>query len=85
MVATNFARNNDTWFSKIMLSLIKPFSKNSAQGAQTSIYVATSPELEEMSGEYFSNSKVVTPTNQTQNMSDPHKLWQLSLEMLEFN
>jgi hypothetical protein len=36
---------------------VKPFMLNSKQGAAVSLYLATSPEVAQVSGEYFVKSK----------------------------
>ena len=42
---------------KLILPLVKPFMLNSKQGAAVSLYLATSPEVAQVSGEYFVKSK----------------------------
>ncbi|MAT98604.1 MAG: short-chain dehydrogenase [Anaerolineaceae bacterium] len=49
--------------------------------AQTSIYLATSPEVEELSGEYFANSRVQESTAVANDPDTAQKLWQVSAEL----
>jgi NAD(P)-dependent dehydrogenase (short-subunit alcohol dehydrogenase family) len=42
---------------KLIVALGKPFMLNSKQGAAVSLYLATSPEVAQVSGEYFVKSK----------------------------
>ena len=42
---------------KLIVAVLKPFLLNSRQGAAVSLYLATSPEVGQVSGEYFVNSK----------------------------
>ena len=42
---------------KLLIALVKPFMLNSKQGAAVSLYLATSPEVAQVSGEYFVKCK----------------------------
>ena len=42
---------------KLILAVVKPFLLNAKQGAAVSLYLATSPEVAQVSGEYFVKSK----------------------------
>jgi NAD(P)-dependent dehydrogenase (short-subunit alcohol dehydrogenase family) len=53
---------------KLILAVGKPFMLNSKQGAAVSLYLATSPEVAQVSGEYFVKSK---PANSNPLSRDP--------------
>lgn len=55
-VASGFALNNGG-LARVAMALMKPFFLTPAQGAATSLYVATSPELTGVSGRYFYKSR----------------------------
>jgi len=55
MVATNIW--SATLIGKLIVAVVKPFMLNSKQGATVSLYLATSPEVAQVSGEYFVKSK----------------------------
>jgi NAD(P)-dependent dehydrogenase (short-subunit alcohol dehydrogenase family) len=55
MVATNIW--SATLIGKLIGAVVKPFMLNSKQGAAVSLYLATSPEVAQVSGEYFVKSK----------------------------
>jgi hypothetical protein len=44
-------------FGRLIVAVVKPFLLNSKQGAAVSQYLATSPEVAQVSGEYFVKSK----------------------------
>ena len=48
------------------------------KGARTSIHVATSPELEGVTGRYFRACKEVAPSKAAQNDDDARRLWEIS-------
>lgn len=62
------------WF----VSLGKPFFKNVEQGAFTSIFLATSPEIEGKTGGYYENQKPVSPSRAAESRENARKLWELS-------
>jgi NAD(P)-dependent dehydrogenase (short-subunit alcohol dehydrogenase family) len=57
-VATRFGRDGDTrWSTALTTWIARPFSRTPEEGARTQVHVASAPELEEVSGAYFANSK----------------------------
>ncbi|MDB5282464.1 MAG: rhlG 2 [Bacteroidota bacterium] len=49
--------------------------------AETSIYLATSPDVANVSGEYFEKKKVVKPGANATNDADNKRLWDVSLKL----
>jgi NAD(P)-dependent dehydrogenase (short-subunit alcohol dehydrogenase family) len=80
-VDTGFALNNG-WAYRIGAKLsARLFGKKPEDGAATSIYLATSPEVEGVTGKYFADCKE-TPSNPLANdKALAEKLWQVSLEL----
>ena len=79
-IATGFARNNGDFFN-FGMKLIGPFIRKPDQGAQTSIYLASSPEVEGVSGKYFIDCKAVDSSPRSHDQALAEKLWQVSLEL----
>jgi NAD(P)-dependent dehydrogenase (short-subunit alcohol dehydrogenase family) len=62
VVATNiWSANSPPLIVKLIIAVGKPFMLNSEQGAAVSLYLATSPEVAQVSGEYFVKSKPAMP------------------------
>ena len=57
VVATNIWPADAPLLVKIVIGVMKPFMLNSKRGAEVSLYVATSPDIANVSGEYFVKSK----------------------------
>jgi hypothetical protein len=76
-VASNFGQSGGAMF-KYGTKLVKPFLLTSAQGARTSVYLASSPDVAGITGEYFVKSKVKTPSKRARNAEDARRLWELS-------
>jgi NAD(P)-dependent dehydrogenase (short-subunit alcohol dehydrogenase family) len=77
VVATGFGSNN-SGLSKIVMWLARPFFKSPQEGAQTSIYLATSPEVRTVTGKYFSDLKQKSPHKDAESQLLATKLWELS-------
>jgi NAD(P)-dependent dehydrogenase (short-subunit alcohol dehydrogenase family) len=76
-VRTNFGTGVKD-INGIALSLIKPFFTTPEKGAQTQIYLASSPEVEGVSGGYFIKSKPATPNKHANNTAYWSHLWAYS-------
>jgi retinol dehydrogenase-12 len=48
------------------------------QGAETMVYLASSPDVAEVSGEYFVKCKSATPTREAQSDANARRLWDMS-------
>jgi len=79
-VATNFGRSNGGFFDPIFrlshLAAITP-----EKGAQTTIYLASSPEVEGVSGKYFSNQRAVPSSPASYNLETARCLWEMTEAM----
>jgi NAD(P)-dependent dehydrogenase (short-subunit alcohol dehydrogenase family) len=81
-VATGFAKNNGKVIAALV-SLITPLvARSPAKGAETSIYLASSPTVEGITGKYFFDSRVIPPASQATDMVVARKLWDVSAEMV---
>jgi len=78
-VATGYARDGDTHgFLAFGVKVIKPFVKTPEQGARTSVDLATSPEVADVSGGYFVNAKRRSPSKAAQDADAARRLWAAS-------
>ena len=77
-VATGFAKNN----GKVIAALVSIFAplvaRSPAKGAETSIYLASSPSVEGITGKYFYDSRVVPAAPQATDRAVARKLWDVS-------
>jgi NAD(P)-dependent dehydrogenase (short-subunit alcohol dehydrogenase family) len=79
-VRTNFGGNStgNGIVTFLFRLLIKFFAISPEQGAETSIYLATSPEVEGVTGKYFDKKKAVEPASQAKNVEAARRLWEES-------
>ncbi len=80
-VATGFARNNGPIYNLGMRLVGPVFARNPEKGAQTSIYLASSPEVEGLSGKYFKDCRAIRSSQESYNLEVAKKIWRISLEL----
>jgi NAD(P)-dependent dehydrogenase (short-subunit alcohol dehydrogenase family) len=80
LVATRFGDEAGGWTARLF-PLIKRFAISPAQGAQTIIYLASSPEAAAVSGKYFDKQKVRNPSEAAQDDQAAALLWGRSEEL----
>ncbi|XP_034830225.1 retinol dehydrogenase 14-like [Maniola hyperantus] len=83
VVSTNMISNLNNIVILTVLKLLQSFFKNSWEGAQTSIYLAVSPEVEKVSGKYFKDCQLAELTPKAQNIDVAHKLWDVSEKIVK--
>lgn len=81
LVATSFGKTGNSGVMKAAMSILAPFSKSPARGAETSVYVASAPELKGVTGRYFANCKTARSSRASHNEGDQRRLWELSEQM----
>jgi NAD(P)-dependent dehydrogenase (short-subunit alcohol dehydrogenase family) len=64
------------------IKIASPFFLSPVKGAQTSIYLASSPEVEGVSGKYFVKCKARKPRKWAQDPEAAQRLWQVSEELV---
>lgn len=79
-VATDFGRGIGG-FMQLLMTLLRPFMRTPEKGAQTTIYLCTSPELSEVTGKCFLGCKEKSPSEAAHNIEDAHQLWDVSARM----
>ena len=81
-VATGFGHNNGSLMRVGMNVVQKIAAKKPEQGAATSIYLASSPEVEGVTGKYFSDNKETQSSTVSYDVDAQKRLWQLSEQMV---
>ncbi|TAF64005.1 MAG: SDR family oxidoreductase [Cytophagales bacterium] len=81
-VATNFAKGSSL-FVKLVMTMARPFLITPEKGAETSIYLATSPDVANITGEYFDKKRVRSTSHDALNEYNMKKLWELSTQMCQ--
>lgn len=72
---------NKGWAIDWLWALVKPFVLTSAQGAETAVYLALSPDVANVSGQYFYKKKPIRSNALSYDEGAQERLWQVSAEM----
>ncbi len=82
-VATGFARDGDTTgVFAFGVKVIKPFVLTPEKGARTSVYLASSPEVAGVTGEYFVKCRPSKPSAAARDEAAAARLWSVSEQLV---
>ena len=82
-VASNFAREGDTGaLGNVLMIAGRPFAISSAKGAQTSVFVASSPMVDGVTGQYFTKSTLAKTSKAGADDEAAAKLWAVSEQLV---
>lgn len=82
VVSTSFGAEDPGWIQRLFVPFFRPLMKTPAQGAATSIHLASSPELKDVTGLYFANSKAKKSSERSYDLSAATRLWKVSDELV---
>jgi NAD(P)-dependent dehydrogenase (short-subunit alcohol dehydrogenase family) len=78
---TNFGRNNTGIVGSAIGALAGLFGRNAEEGAETSVYLASSPEVEGVTAKYFTDKKAVKSSDESYRRDAAEQLWTVSEEL----
>ncbi len=79
-VATRLGQNNGR-VATALTKLLGVFFRTPAQGAATSVYVATAPELAGVTGQYFASARQKRSSRASHDAAAARRLWDVSAEL----
>lgn len=84
LVQTDIGLKGNTWLHRIAWKVRRQMSghKTPAEGAATSIFLATDPEVQNQSGLYWDNSAPKKSYSSSYDRDEARILWEMSLEMV---
>ena len=85
-VWTRFSRNNGwlSWGRHIAGSLHSGSLVGPKEGARTGVYLATSHEVDGISGKYFCRERMVASSRESYDVAAARRLWDISIELARF-
>jgi NAD(P)-dependent dehydrogenase (short-subunit alcohol dehydrogenase family) len=79
-VATGFGENN-RGAMRVSMRIYHQFALTPEQGADTIIYLASSPEVEGVTGKYWTNRTATASSSESYNVEAQNRLWAISAQM----
>jgi NAD(P)-dependent dehydrogenase (short-subunit alcohol dehydrogenase family) len=80
VVRTGFGKDAGGLFA-IGVRIVGPFMMSPQKSAKAAVYLATAPELEEVTGKHFSKGKEEKSSAESYDQATAERLWQVSAEL----
>ncbi len=80
-VRSNFSGDRKTGKQPLLFRLLSFAAVSNEKGAETSVYLAESPDVAGISGEYFAKCKVAPSSPRSKDVKTVARLWKLSEEL----
>ncbi len=80
LVSTRFAYDRKDEKPHWMMKMVGSFSITPEKGAETTVYLASSPEVEGQTGKYFVKKKAKSSSKASYDLASAQRLWEISVE-----
>jgi NAD(P)-dependent dehydrogenase (short-subunit alcohol dehydrogenase family) len=81
VVRTNFGRDDAGPAMRLLTPLVRRFMRTPEQGADTSLYLASSPEVEGVTGRYYASRRARRSSRRSYDAELASRLWRVSEEL----
>jgi retinol dehydrogenase-14 len=85
VVRTNFGQDNPNRLMRLMTTVALPFMKTPEQGADTVVHLASSPDVEGVTGKYFANRRARPSSKRSYDREVAARLWTVSEQLAGLN
>lgn len=82
VVSTSFGAEDPALVQRLLVPFLRPFMKSPAQGAATSIHLASAPDLDQVTGRYFADSAPARSSERSYDEAVAARLWQVSADLV---
>ena len=82
VVSTTFGAEDPATVQRVFIPFLRLFMKTPAQGAATPIHLASAPDLEQVTGRYFANSRPTRSSKASYDQAAAARLWQVSGDLV---
>jgi NAD(P)-dependent dehydrogenase (short-subunit alcohol dehydrogenase family) len=82
VVSTSFGASDPGRLQRLLVPLFRPFMGTPAQGAATSIYLASAPDLEQVTGRYYANCRPKKSSRRSHDQAAAARLWEISADIV---
>ena len=81
VVRTSFGAEDQAAYLAVMIRVARLFMKTPAQGAGTPVYLASSPQVQGITGRYYVSRKPRTSSKASHDTTAAARLWQVSADL----
>jgi NAD(P)-dependent dehydrogenase (short-subunit alcohol dehydrogenase family) len=81
VVSTSFGADDPGRTQRLLVPVLRPFMRSAERGAATSIHVASAPQLRNVTGRYFANSRPRSSSARSLDRDAAARLWQVSEDL----
>jgi retinol dehydrogenase-14 len=82
VVSTAFGAEDPSRIFKLIVPFYRPFMKTPQQGAATSIYMASSPAVDGVTGQYFAGRRPKPSNKASYDLAAATRLWHVSADLV---
>jgi retinol dehydrogenase-14 len=82
VVNTGFGAGDPSRIFKVIIPFYRPFMKTPQQGAATSVYLASSPNVEGVTGTYFAKGRPEVSNKASYDLGAAIRLWHVSADLI---
>jgi hypothetical protein len=82
VASTAFGAEDPGGVQRLLVPFVRRFMKTPAQGAATSIHLASAPDLVQVTGRYFVNGKPKRSSQRSYDEAAAARLWQVSADLV---
>ncbi len=80
-VASGFAMSGDTNWLRLGIMISRPFARSPDKGARTAVWLAASPDVTNITGQYFVDCRTKEPAKAALDTEAARRLWEVSEEL----
>jgi NAD(P)-dependent dehydrogenase (short-subunit alcohol dehydrogenase family) len=81
VVSTSFGSEDPGRTQRLLVPFMRPFMKSPAEGAATSIQLASDPGLQQTTGTFFAHGKPMRSAKRSYDQATAARLWQVSADL----
>ena len=82
MTNTAFSAEDPSRAFAPLVAVMRPFMRSPARGAETAVYLASSPEAEVLTGQYFANRRATKSHASSYDIAITARLWRVSADLV---
>lgn len=82
MTNTSFSAEDPSRAMAAIVFVVRPFMRSPKKGADTAVYLASSPDVEGVTGRYFANRRAKKSDESSYDEATTARLWQVSTDLV---